>query len=105
MPLHIASRRGSILMVKLLINNNADINAHGEYNETPLLSALVYQQLKAAKVLLKKGAKINGEMFNGWKAIHVAVYQNDFIALQELLKYGASLDATTTDIGSTPLMI
>ena len=95
MPLHIASRKGSISMMKLLINNNANINAHGEQNQTPLLSALVYRRLKAAKVLLKMGAKIDEEMNYGWKAIHVAVYQNDFITLQELVKYGANLDFTT----------
>ena len=82
-------------MMKLLINNNANINAHGEQNQTPLLSALVYRRLKAAKVLLKMGAKIDEEMNYGWKAIHVAVYQNDFITLQELVKYGANLDFTT----------
>ena len=41
------------------------------------------------------GAKIEEEMNYGWKAIHVAVYQNDFITLQELVKYGANLDSTT----------
>ena len=93
-------------MIKLLIDNNADLNIHavGIDDETPLLLALRYRQVKAAKLLLKTGANVEVEMFLGLKAIHIAIFANDMMMLKLLLKHGANLNAVS-NIGMTPLQL
>lgn len=59
-PLSLAVRLGNLRMVKLLIENKADINrSFGPLKRTPLYTAIMYGKYDILKYLLKKGADVN----------------------------------------------
>ncbi|MBP5403979.1 MAG: ankyrin repeat domain-containing protein [Elusimicrobiaceae bacterium] len=55
-PLHGASSRGPLELVKLLVSNGADVNAINEDGTTPLRDAVQEDKLEIAKFLLQQGA-------------------------------------------------
>ena len=70
-PLRLASRCGSGEIVRLLIQNGADVNGHGrgDNDNTPLSEALSNQRFDAAAILVENGADVNtygfGIVFDG----------------------------------------
>lgn len=54
-PVHIASVRGSIDEVKVLLDNGADINATGEHGYTALHNAVEQGHIKMVEFLLNQG--------------------------------------------------
>lgn len=55
-PLHLASRRGALEEMQILIDNGAEIEMRGEFQLTPLHGAVLMGKLEAVKLLLKYGA-------------------------------------------------
>ncbi|KKT23940.1 MAG: hypothetical protein UW09_C0001G0003 [candidate division TM6 bacterium GW2011_GWF2_43_87] len=94
-------------IVTLLIENGADI--HGSNLEkTPLQHALDlikrHKNPSVAKVLLKKGADINGRNSSGWAPCHYAVGTlKDESSLKFLIKNGAAINKKTIQHECTPL--
>jgi ankyrin repeat protein len=108
-PLHEASRRGYVGMIKLLLDSGADIHAEPRafrrYVMTygpPLKLAIEDNRFKTAKYLLSRGANPNLLFGGNRTCLHIAsglAYGYRFCLL--LLKAGAYCDIVDTD-GFTP---
>lgn len=64
-PLMEAASAGHLDIVKLLLNHNADVNAHCATGNTPLMFACAGGQVDVVKVLLKHGANVEEQNENG----------------------------------------
>ena len=65
-PLYSAANKGYLEIVKLLIENGADINKSNNDGWTPLYSAADKGHLEVVKLLIENGADINKSNNNGW---------------------------------------
>lgn len=98
-PLHIATQKGSLVMSKILVKHQADMEALDRQGHTPLLNALIARNPIVADFLVKSGAKLEPNM-----ALHItaALGSADRDVIGFLIKQGASLD-NPDDKGNTPL--
>ena len=56
-PLHFAAANGKDLeLIELLVENGADVNAQSIGGDTPLMKAIMFDNVEAVEVLLDKGA-------------------------------------------------
>ncbi|KAH9634383.1 hypothetical protein HF086_010863 [Spodoptera exigua] len=120
-PLHVAAKWGKENMVSLLCDNGANVEARTRDGLTPLHCAarsgherVVENGLaplhmaaqgdhaEAARVLLNADA--NARALNGFTPLHIACKKNRIKVVELLLKYGASIQATT-ESGLTPLHV
>lgn len=73
-PLHSASRRGCLKLVRLLLNHGTEVNATaGHYRLTPLHLAVDNGHEDVAKLLLANGANSNAPDWVGMTPIDVAI--------------------------------
>ena len=86
--LHLAK---SYEMVKLLIENGANVNAKDANGYTPLHT--LYQDAKIMKLLLENGADINAKTINGHTILHIAVANDDIDTVSSLLDSGLDVNA------------
>ena len=86
----------------LLEQKGIDPEAREAHGSTPLVEAVVFDQLKVAEVLLEKGADINARGPVGRTAIHAVGPQLDAELFRWLLQRGANPDARDDD-SATPL--
>ena len=61
-PLHLAASGGQKEMAELLIANDADVNVQSDAGETPLDSAIAFEQTELADLLRKHGGKTKKEL-------------------------------------------
>lgn len=82
-PLAAAALRGHTLLVRLLIRNDADVNAVGENGLPALMNAVKLNHLGVVKVLLEAGAGTRVLDRDGYNLLVVAVNENypDMLAL------------------------
>merc|ERR1712168_402319 len=71
-----ASRFGHKDIVKLLINNNANINAKNKYGTTALMSAAHEGYNECVEILLQNNADVNIRSNYGHSALYFAVGQS-----------------------------
>ncbi len=100
-PLAIASRFGSLKIMKLLLARKVDVNHQDKYGNTALLGALSNGHLKATELLLEHGAKI--DIFNEDRKfpLHIASDRQSYILIKILLEHGASPNVRDNK-GKTP---
>lgn len=55
-PLHVAANKGNVEMCNLLLNYKANINARMTNGSTPLIEAVAYWHIDAARLLIERGA-------------------------------------------------
>ncbi|MET0045081.1 MAG: ankyrin repeat domain-containing protein [Candidatus Thiodiazotropha sp. 6PLUC3] len=98
-PLHIAARKGSLVMSRILVKHQANLEALDEQGHTPLIYALIARNPIIAEYLLNSGAKLDPD-----NALHItaALGSADREVISFLIKHGASLD-NLGDKGNTPL--
>ncbi len=102
--LHLASSYGDFSAIKLLLANNADINAIDQDGRTALHLAISgTNDLKIIKFLIDNNADINAVDRDGHTALHLAVMSNkDLQIVKFLVSNNAYINATSYR-GKTPL--
>ena len=108
-PLHVATERQELQIMKLLIDNGADVNIQDEYGMTPLHLAARDGWVDGLRCLLLHGADVGtmtGDLphharYSCVTALHLAAVCEQPDALTVLIEYGAALDAVDGE-GATP---
>lgn len=133
-PLHVAARRGRLVIARELLENGADPNAENQAGETPLQVALTEGKTQLADVLLaegatdslqellfvlvragvddrdslellvQRGADVNVRDQTGVTPLHIAVGDGRRLLTKRLIDLGADLDVPDND-GRMPLSI
>lgn len=94
----------SINMMKLLIDNKANINYTDENGFNPLNMAIESGDMELTKFLITNGANVNSLMQDGVSLIGYAIAQNNMDLLQILIENGANVNYTNGDSwADTPL--
>jgi ankyrin repeat protein len=93
-------------LVVLLVEKWADVNAVSPFGKIPILQKAVHanRSVKILKLLLDKGADVNGRNIANASALHVAVEYQYVEAIKVLLARGADLNIRN-GTGKTPLDI
>ncbi|CAF9912261.1 MAG: hypothetical protein GOMPHAMPRED_007613 [Gomphillus americanus] len=89
------------MFVEKLLDSGANIEAktlHGR----PALFCAIHDPGKL-EIMLDRGADVESTMADGCTALHVACVEGNEEAVRLLLKYGASVAATCTELKRTPL--
>jgi ankyrin repeat protein len=90
-----AADNGHLDVVKLLIENGADVNLKGEAWYGPLHAAAAKGHIEVVKILLENGADIN--IFHQNKPLHNAAMNGHIEVAEILLAHGADINAKGTD--------
>lgn len=89
-----AATSGNEVMVRLLLEKGADIEARSPSNGTPLICAAEGKHEAIVDFLLMNGADVNAEDDFGWKPLHRALVNRGGERVgQMLLTHGANVDA------------
>ncbi|KAK4695704.1 hypothetical protein P7C71_g2097, partial [Lecanoromycetidae sp. Uapishka_2] len=89
-----AATNGDEVIVRLLLDKGADIEARSPSNGTSLICAAERQHEAIVDILLQHGANVNAEDDFGWKPLHRAlVHRGGERVAQMLLTHGADVDA------------
>ena len=101
--LNAAVARGDRDQIGELLNNGARINGrHPEHGSTPLSTAAFFGRLEIVKLLVKKGANINGKNRDGGTPLHAAAFMCRTDVVEFLLERGASSEVKNSR-GETPV--
>jgi hypothetical protein len=98
-----ASHDGENDLVKLLIENNADIELTDKYGFTPFMVAAYNGHMKIVKMLHDNGADIDKQNDNGNTALSLSCDFGQIRSVKLLMDYGANPN-TSSIYGLTPLM-
>ncbi|KAM7353680.1 uncharacterized protein ACRADG_005645 isoform 2-T2 [Cochliomyia hominivorax] len=89
-PFHAALKYHNSEVIRILLQTNkVNINEVDESEKTPLMYAIVNEQIDAALELICRGAKINLQDKDGKSALFYAVEKNNIILASRLLERGA----------------
>ena len=103
-PLFPSSYFGHVNIVKLLLLNNADVNAADVDGDTPLFAASRENQLEVVKLLLKANADVNKFRKDGATPLYISSQNGHFSVVKTLIENGAKIDQARND-GTTPFDI
>ncbi|KAL1663128.1 ankyrin repeat-containing domain protein, partial [Schizophyllum commune] len=95
-PICLAAIYGPLSMVRLLIDNGADID-HGQGigNMAAIHAAAAVGYVSIVRLLVEHGARVNDVLDGGWTALHLAAMADHTIHV--LLDAGADLNAETEE--------
>ncbi len=107
-PLHFAAISGNLDIVRLLLENGAEVNAKTNGGDlpgvTPIHAAAFEGQTRIVELLLVKGADINAVTQSGYTPLRRSVDQGDLVMAKLLLEKGGNIE-TTDKYGLTLLHI
>lgn len=86
-----AASDGDLATTRLLLDHGADPNARNGSNELPLGYACSYEQWEAAKLLVERGADVNGIEREGRTHLDWVTDKRNEQAIQMLRSLGAVL--------------
>jgi hypothetical protein len=89
-PLHIATIRGDIAAIKVLIENGADVNALDVENQSPLTLAARRGLVDVAQLLLDAGACIEHRDRRGYTPLMPAAWEGQLSIVELLHRRGAN---------------
>jgi serine/threonine-protein phosphatase 6 regulatory ankyrin repeat subunit B len=102
-PLHEAADNGHVEIVRLLLQNGAEVNARGVWDMTPLHEAACNGHIDILHLLVENGANLEAQDNTGWRALHFAACNRRLPFIQELLsRYRVDINARNHD-GDTTL--
>ncbi|KAJ3220636.1 hypothetical protein HK099_004134 [Clydaea vesicula] len=105
LPIHYASSRGFLLVVKTLIEiGGADVNAVDKENESALYKASHNGHLEVMTYLISKGASVDIQDQEGWSSLHNCSSRGFKDCVELLLLKKCEIDVQSTT-GFTPLSI
>ncbi|XP_038607034.1 ankyrin repeat and SOCS box protein 3 isoform X1 [Tachyglossus aculeatus] len=103
--LHLATIRGHLEIVRILLEAGADANSFTLEETTPLFLAVENGHTEVAKLLAEHGADVNGShSMCGWNSLHQAVFQENMEMIKFLLEKGVNVECQD-DFGITPLFV
>jgi ankyrin repeat protein len=102
-PLLVAVAKGNKEIVKLLVENGANVNRISIWGVTAISEAARTNNQQVARFLLSKGADIEKKDKDGRTALNSEVWSKNIDAVNLLLDLGASPN-TKDSFGRTPLM-
>ncbi len=88
-PLQWAAENGHCRVIRLLVENGADIHAHCILDWEPVQLAVSEGHLDALKLLLELGSDVNCEDEDGWIPLHCAAWNGAAEVVRMLLEHGA----------------
>ena len=91
-PLHYAASKGHTSMMRLLIDNDAYIDAESPNGTTPLMMAAYYASPKAVKLMLEEGADPLLKNQDGMTALDLAVAKDKALSAQYIRVFIESLN-------------
>uniref|UniRef100_A0A8P4GCD3 Ankyrin 1, erythrocytic b n=1 Tax=Dicentrarchus labrax TaxID=13489 RepID=A0A8P4GCD3_DICLA len=103
-PLHIASRRGNVMMVRLLLDRGAQIDAKTKNGLSPIHMAAQGDHMDCVRQLLQYNAEIDDITLDHLTPLHVAAHCGHHRMAKVLLDKGAKANARALN-GFTPLHI
>jgi len=90
-PLHLATQQRDLKIVKLLIENKAQVNILDKYNGTPLHDAAGYS-LEIAKFLIENNADVNSRTIFKRTPVHIAAWYGQLPQLQLFINCGGNVN-------------
>jgi len=101
-PLHLASRKGHMDVVRMLVERGADVSAQAEDGTTPLHLASLYGHVDVARMLVERGADVSAQKKDGTTPLHWASWNGHVDVARMLVERGADVSAQKKG-GTTPL--
>ena len=112
--LHAAAHLQNHACLEKLLNSGANVNAKDDNKDTPLHLALRYYKKEwslfgksapqCAKILLDRGAEVEGHGARGQTVLHEAASKGNKDTIEFLLRYDVNINMTE-DAGNTPLKL
>ena len=102
-PLHIATQLDHKEIAKLLIINDAYVNAKDNYGLTSLHWAARVGCKETAELLIEKGSDLNAKDDADWTPLNTAAYEGHKEIVELLIAKGADVNAGVSQQKSTPL--
>lgn len=78
--------------IKELIKKGANINARGQFGETPLIDAAIQRTPEALQLLISRGADINAQNYEGNTALMNAINEGQTANVRILIAAGANVN-------------
>lgn len=103
-PLFLATMRGKVEIMMLLINKGADVRAKNSNGFTALDTAVYSGNKQAVELLITNGADVNTKSKPGTTPLLFSITRGHKEVLDILINKGASLDVTDRT-GSSPLLL
>ncbi len=100
--LHLAAKKGYAKAVKLLLDNNADVNAREVMDATPLHLAILEDKVEIVQILITYGADLDAKSSYSSTPLHNAVLFGKVEITKLLIENGADANAKN-NYGITPL--
>jgi ankyrin repeat protein len=91
--LNVASRKGHIDIVQLLIGKGADVNAQGFFGDSAIYAASAHGHIDIVQLLIGKGADVNARGPLNTSAIEAASARGRIDIVQLLIGKGADINA------------
>ena len=101
--LHQCAEVGDTKRLSELLRQTATIDVPNDYGETPLFTAVRYDNRDATALLISAGAKVNTRNKDGTTPLMMAVLGQDLPLITQLVAVGADVNASDDD-GDTVLM-
>ena len=101
-PLHLASEKGYVTVVKILIDKRADVDIKDKWGRNPLHYASKIGHLDIVKILIDRGVDINVKDKWDRTALHYVSERGHLDTVKLLVEYGACLNSLDKD-GNKPI--